>query len=342
MIGNVYQAPIKMKDLNPAEANRTTEQTANLNTSVNKFKVYGNLPASVTIDDKKQFTNFTITLDAEDDGSTGLKKVDGAQKYTLGKDGGSIAYAPYGLYYYGFAGDGTNKIKVGDTKEAMAPIETNTAIGSKKYVALEGVDYAVGVLAAAVFNGDKSTNYISTQPNGENPTSPVTDTDVQISGIVINGQSKTLDQDFTLNTSETVSVYEEVADGKGAFSESPLSQTDAKNGNLYVVVAATGTTDNVGSTVTGNLEFTLAKGKYIKTANGVIGNADNPVKFYLPFTLKTADGKAVFMKDYSTILNATVKSWGLASDKPEKVTDATIAVTVDMTWKEGITYDETI
>lgn len=61
MIDAVYQAPIKMNDLDPKNSNRTTEQTANLNTSINKFKVYGNLPASVTIDDKKQFTDFTIT-----------------------------------------------------------------------------------------------------------------------------------------------------------------------------------------------------------------------------------------------------------------------------------------
>lgn len=279
-------------------------------------------------------------MDAEDNGTTGLKKVDGATKYTLGKDGSIIAYAPYGLYYYGFAGNGANQIKVGDTKENVSGISVGTAIGTNKYVALEGVDYAVGVLAAAVINGDATTNYVSTQADGESPSAPVSSTNVEISGIIINGQSKTLDQDFTLNTAETVSVYEEVANGKEAFSEATMSYGNASNGNLYVVVAATGTTEAVGETVTGNLEFTLKAGNYIKTANnGVIGNADNDVKFYLPFTLKTEQGKAVFMKDYSTILNATVKSWGMISDKPVEVTDATIGVTVDMEWQEGIVYN---
>lgn len=328
MIGDAYQNPVLMEDLTPSGTSATKTVVAPLNSNVNAFKVYGNVAeqSPKIFDPNKIFAGFTVS--AKEYGS---------------KINTKTVFDPHALYYYGYAKAGESTIFVGDAQNPSDALETGETIGKNKYVTVKGVNYAVGVLAAAIFNGDDATNYISTNTNGESPNEAVSNDNVDITGIIIDGQYKTLDQDFKKVGEDIVSVYEEVATGKEDFATSKLKFDDEKNtagGNFYVVVTETGSTTAVGTTnVTGNIEFTLAANKYIKTDNGTVIGGTSPTKFYLPFVLKPTTEKAVFMKDYSTLFNATVKDWGLISDKPVEITDVNLAVEIDVEWQKGIVYD---
>lgn len=330
MIKDAYQNPILMGQLTPSGTTATKSVQAPLNSNVNAFKVYGNVAEQEPkiFDPNKIFAGFSVSAVAR-----------------LDKINGQTVYDPHGLYYYGYAKAGDNNILVGNSVSPNTPLEKEATIGKNSYVTVKGVNYAVGVLAAAIFNGDASELYVSSNPDGTSPSEAVKGGDegnIDITGIIIDGQYKTLDQDFEKKGEDIVSVYEEVATGKEDFAASKLQFTEVKNtngGNFYVVVTETGSTTAVGGNVTGNIEFTLAAGKYIKTNAGTVIGGAEPTKFYLPFVLKPTTDKAVFMKDYTTLFNATVKDWGLISDKPVEITDVNLAVEIDVQWNQGIVYD---
>lgn len=320
MIGEAYQNPIIMGDLDPNSlTDKTIKKTASLNSNINYFKVYGNVDAGKFNADKI-FTGFEL------------------EATSAGQKGEVNVYNPHGLYYYGYAGTAENQIQVGAEEGSYSPLTAGKPISTNKYIKLQDVNYAVGVLAAAVLNGDATTECVFDAPS-EGNAEAVSKTNVTVSGIIINGQKLKLDEDFEAVGGDVVSVYEEATNGDFVTSDNKLSADKKTTGNIYCVVTETGTTVAPGQAVTGNIEFELAAGKYLQLADGSrIGGAD-ATKFYLAFSLQPESAKAVFMKDYSTFFNATVKNWGLASDKPIEVTDANIAVTVDMDWHTGIIYD---
>lgn len=341
MIDEAYLNPIKMGDLSEFSSNKgTIKKNAFLNTKVNKFKVYGNIEnvdnkneSTVPFDENRFFSGFTITL----------PEVESQDKPHA--DENAKFYKPHGLYYYGYAGVSGNQIKTGEAEGSLTDLAVGNAIGSTKFIKLGGVNYAVGVLATAVFNGDANNAciYDNQQASGNGAVINASESgkNVSITGIIINGQKQTLNEDFVQpkekGTQTLVSIFEKAA--KADFPSEALSFTNKANGNFYVLVTETGTTAAVGEGVTGNIEFTLEANKYLKTNSGAVIGGASKTKFYLPFALKPSENKAVFMKDYITLFNAKVKNWGLASDKPVEITDANIAVEVDTEWQEGIVYD---
>lgn len=339
MIGNALQNPISMGTLNPSDNNRQVEKKTTLNSRVDGFKVYGNVtPDGGNFSEATVAQDFTVTV-GRAAGSNGDLEINNVPMYN-----------PHGLYYYGVAKVGaqvaddpvgTGNIYVGESSTSTSVLTTGS-IGENTYVKVDGVDYAVGVLAAAILNGDQTTPVFSSNSDESVIADDYAYKYISVSGIIINNQKLKLNQDFAPVEGNVGAIYEEVATGKGAFATSTLSNGSAANGNLYVVVTETAADENVSA----NIEFTLAAGKYIKIGdNQFIGNADKDTKFYLPVSLKPeTDGakRAVFMKDYSTILNATVKNWGLASETPVEVTDVNLAVEIDMNWRAGIVYNQDI
>lgn len=347
MIGDTRQNPISMGTLSPGtDKTKSVEKKTTLNSRVDGFKIYGN----VTPDEGFSFNesavaqNFTVTVGRAKAGEQDLE-INNVPMYN-----------PHGLYYYGVAKAGTQvaddpvgkgNIYVGAAANPSTVLGTGETIGENTYVKVDGVDYAVGVLAAAILNGDKTTPVFSSNSDESVIADDYAYNHISVSGIIINNQKLKLDQDFKhvggeSGTENVGAIYEEVATGKGAFATSTLSNGSAANGNLYVVVTETAANENVSA----NIEFTLAQGYYIKVGdNQYIGSADSDTKFYLPVSLKpetTGLNRTVFMKDYSTILNATVKNWGLASKTPVEVTDVNLAVEIDLNWRSGIVYDQDI
>lgn len=381
MVGDVYQTPIILGNFTPADQNKTTTKVVALNSNVNKFKVYGNIEnvsregetgAVAAFDESKIFKNFTISVP-----EVSAENKPNSETNTY--------YQPHGLYYYAFAGEGNNKIQTGSSSTDLKEVDAGTAIGKDtKYIKLSNVHYAVGVLATAVFNASEENVIIS---NGQTEANAVvSDENVKFKGIIINKQSKTLNQDFVQSGTELVSIYDaslNTASGEQEpkqgfdgtkfqpknesqkFTNISQSANNQDKANIYTIVAATGSSSNkqiteeddikavIGEIITGNLEFELQQGYKLKLSNSTtIDATDAAKKFYMAFRLQperkenNPDGsysyRAVFMKDHMTFFNAKVKNWGLASETPIDITDATIGVEVDLSWNEGIVYDEEI
>lgn len=302
--------------------NATTEpKKAQLNTGVNSFKVYGNL--SDTQKAKVQ-DSYSLT-----DGDFALAET---AEITVPDQ---TFYAPHTqLYYFKNATQFYTATEGANWAGATYGGLTNSVVGAK-YIKIDDVNYAVGVLIAAVLNGDADNACFYTNAQGTEGATNAERAGVTVSGIVVAGQ-----KDFTVDfetTGEAKNVYE-TAD-KGAFVETAnkvgTGKTEAnKAANLYMI-ASPSATDNVNV----NIEFNLPQGYFLKKTDGtVIGSADQATKLYLGLQL-TPQTNNVFVADFITYLNATVKNWGLASDKPVEVTDAEIGVEFDVDWEEGNLYD---
>lgn len=329
-IAGVPQNPISMGSLDPNDKSaQSVEKKTTLNSRVDGFKIYGNVTpdAGFTFNENAVAQNFTVTV-------AKAKDINGVPVYN-----------PHGLYYYGVAnvgeqqvGDpvGLGNIYVG-ANSGSTTVLTTGSIEKNAYVKIDGVDYAVGVLAAAILNGDESTPVYSSNDGTDTEDGKAFD-NITVSGIIINNQKLKLDQDFKPVDGNVGAIYETATASAFVTKGNEIGKQNTGNGNLYVVVTETGTEENVSA----NIEFTLAANKYIKVGNGKYIGGKTETKFYLPVSLKPEDSKAVFMKDYSTFLNATVKNWGMASETPVEVTDVNLAVEIDLNWREGITYNQDI
>lgn len=332
MVGSAPQTPVLWDNI--ANTGSSDVKTVDLLSSVNGFKVYGNLETTVQYAAIKQAKPNDMKLTDE--------------MFALKSDGAPMintvqCYKPHTqLYYYRnvkagefwTANNGASWAEASDWSKAQN-------IGSAKYVKVDNINYAVGVLAAAVMNGDGENKcfYSSEEDaNGEGTSAMTAATaGVTVSAVLVEGQ-----KDFTVDfatTGAAKTIYV-AADKSGAFSSTKINSTSdaAANGNVFSVVSPTAN----GEAVNVNIEFNLPAGAFLKTTTGkVIGSADNATKFYLGLKM-TKDEKhtnEVFAADFVTILNATVKNWGIASETPVEVTDAQIGVVFDVEWEEGNIYE---
>lgn len=327
MIGNAYQNPILFGKLTPSDA-KVKKQTRTMSQAVSRFKVYGNVcdgyVTPATLSESSVFTGLTFTAPTWESGAP----ADG----TYSK--------PHELYYYydtnttGFSASKT----AWDTTEPTDWATGVKLLGDNKSVKITPVNYAVGVLAAAIQNGDVTTDFFTNEDCTEGQ-AKFDNTKITVSGITIAGQTQSFNADFA--PSGTVNVYETAAVGTIATDDSKkVSNTARGNGNIYSVVAPT-----AAETVTLNIEFTVASDVYFKLANGTtVGNGQ---KLYLPVVLDkklatkpVAEGATgIFQADKATFLNAKVMQWGLASTTPVQTTDVTIGVEFDVEWGEGLSFD---
>lgn len=347
MIGETPTTSIKFgaitNDKTTADNNKVQRS---LQSTVNRFLVYGNMPASIYSKLSETTTpnlgdiNFTLTQGTTAQLNIGGSPVD--------------VYAPHGLYYYrdtevAAPGDGkqagfyksnaewTSSMSWGD----LVTISNNGAIGAAKSIKIPDVRYAVGVLATAVFQND-NTNAVFYKDNSY--TSGFTFTGfesapVKVSGIVIYDQAQTLDYKFAASGS-VVPVYDQNEQKSGAFgtlNQDELSSTKKNTANFYTVVAPTAAGKGIGISI----EFTVAEGAYMKVGEQTYAPGS---KFYMQATLSPAPSttgtpNSVFSAATSTMLNATVTDWGKATQNPEKPTDANVGIEFDASWIQGVVYD---
>lgn len=317
MIQNAYQNPILFGDFTPKATGKLTKKATTLSQSVSRFKVFGNVPASCfgSLSETSVFTSAAIKAEAAVDAPTP----------------GTYSQ-PHGLYYYydtesnGFSASAQEWPSTGEPTDW----QTVTALGANKSVKITPVNYAVGVLAAAVLNGDAAEVFKEGEvmKSFDNcTTNPVT-----VSGLIVYGQTESFDADF--KASGSVNVYETA--NVSAIGDATVDNDNRGNGNIYCVVAPT-TADRVSL----NIEFEVAAGYSLTLANGDEVAAGD--KFYLPVVLNkalaTSGSGNVFEADKATFLNATVKNWGLASETPVQTTDVTVGVEFDVTWGAGLVFN---
>lgn len=325
MIGDAYQNPILFGNFTPTADAKVKKQTRTMSQAVTRFKVFGNVcngyVTPATLSETTVFTGLTFT----------------APTWTEGAPAGGATYSkPHELYYYYDTKDNGFYASTDAWADAEPTWTPNVkAIGEYKSVKVSPVNYAVGVLAAAIQNGDVTTAfYKNAACEGESNT--FDGSQIAVSGITIAGQTQSFDADF--KPSETVvNVYETAV--KDAKVEATKVTNDSRaTGDIYSVVAPT-----TAGTVTLNIEFTVAEGVWFKLASGkAVGNG---AKLYLPVVLNkdlaTSTGSAtnIFEADKATFLNAKVMQWGLASETPVETTDVTIGVVFDVEWGEGLTFN---
>ena len=319
MVGNAYQTPIVFETI----SNGSDKKVKTLPQTVNRFRVYGNA-TECTADETKVFTKEHLKFEV------GSATEINSENF----------YAPHGLYYYrDTQNDGYKAANNTSWDDVFWTSVTPNSdpIGTNNCVKIDGVKYAVGVLAAAVKNGDTTTEFYGTDPSTGLPLgSTWQEGDIEISGILIYDQAKSFDDSFTASGDE-VNVYEEVANGKAAINDlNAVNENSRGTGNIYCVVSPT-----VANTVSLNIEFKANKYFYLADGTTLIKPND---KIYLPVVLDkelaTNKGAAeIFEAAKATFLNATVKNWGLASKTPIESTDVTIGVEFDASWAAGLNFN---
>lgn len=321
MVNDVAQNVIALGTYEAGSVATHYKQASILQT-VNKFRVYGNLPG--TFADNAAFTFPSLAQAAAGTGDL------------------ASCVKPHGLYYYAEAGNtGTNKFEVGtgtswENVANWAPITDGEAVGTNTYIKVGGVKYAVGVLAVGVLDGSDKAKEIFKDENGTYSINTVGVAEpFVVDGIVVEDQPKDFNATFG-ETGGNVMVYEtadaaELLDGKLAFGEG----NKVANANVYCVVAPE---DKANIKV--NIRFQNKSGKTLVLNSGEEVAADG--YFYLWATLRSTTDNDIFAAATSTLLNATVQDWGRGTTTIVETTDVAIGLVIDTAWAKGIAFDENI
>ena len=237
--------------------------------------------------------------------------------------------------------NGTNSWEtiLADYENDNATVTSNTrSIAIKRQV-----QYAVGRLDVTVkANGDNLTD------NSVNNTFAVTGTSFPVKGIVVSNQRR-VDYKFTPDTTDVYTIYDQTVEGTPYLKSSASSVFHSL---ALPTKIAVGDEDN-DAIVKVAVEFENNSDKAIVGKDG----KQIPVggRFYLIATLNPAsnttqhiDGiasndliKQVFLSDHTTYVNLTVKNLTNAYNTLPDLTVPRLemGVSVDLTWKDGITFN---
>lgn len=324
-VGDVAQNIITMPTFTASTTAETYYKTATLAQSVNKFRVYGNLPG--TFADNGAFVFPDLTRPNADAPMNAF-------------------YKPYDLYYYTEAGTSGNIVQVAAAGPWESASWTNmtSTIGENTMVKIGGVKYAVGVLAAAVIDGvtgENASKLIFASAKGQDATESWdqvrASNPFEVAGIVVEGQPLKMDETFAQNEDEDdIQVFESAT--KTALSADKIKfdgENKVANANVYCVVAP-----EDGQSIIVNFVFKNVSNKVLKLNNG--GEVGNGEYFYLYATLRPEADKDIFAAATSTLLNATVQDWGRATTSIVETTDVEIGLVIETEWAQGISFDENI
>lgn len=320
MVDGAYLNPIILNDIESGSVTSAkTYKQVRLQQNINAFRVYGN------VDYKGSEANVFVM--------PSLTPADASAKLAGCHD-------PYGLYYYTEAvasnNPEDNRFLVGTGKapgdwESTATTPATESLGNNNRVRINGVKYAVGVLAVGVrvdLTEDKAIFDGKTyaQISADNP--------ITLSAITVSGQPADLDATFAEIEGTDLKVYEEAANQELGKTIS-YSGGKVEGANVYCVVAP----ENDES-VTVNFEFVNTTGVAFTNNAGVeIKPGD---KFYLATVVRKDAKNKVFEAAKTTLLNVAVKDWGKVTDKPIETTDAEIGVVIDTSWAQGMVFDQDI
>lgn len=345
MENDIAQKPTKLNDLNGGELKTSTATKFAINQTTNRFLVYANagaLPLDANFD---LATEFVANEPAADEMSEFVK--------------------PHPVYLFADAKEENNNLDVMHSESpwtaqgAWESYASGMIFGGeadqKNHIKIKNVTYQVGTLAAALFHGDyaaKETKIKLGDTEAVQLTEELVAANIELMGITVQDQSKTLDYKFDAtgdvcniyepmdngNAAKTIKAYAEYENGKMTFNDA------ATKANTFVVVTSSNKETIVNfvfkNTSNGNIQFTNNDGSNstsVIPAGGL---------FYIAATLKPgnhANNKSfMFAKGYTTMLNAMITNWDKATSEPQTAVDVEVGIEVDLTWKEGITFNEEI
>lgn len=319
----------------------THYRTATILQTTDEFRVYGNMPEA-----------WYNAMDTNAVFSIAASYLTIAESVETNKPTVGTYYAPHPLYYYVDALGSTNGFQVaqsstpGDWENPTGGYQNPVAgvVGDNNRVKIKGVNYAVGALVAGVRAAltteaaDKDMFYSNKEDDSDacswNELAANGGTQqMDITGVVIAGQTKTFTETFTRSGSEVVPVY--------AAAVSTIMQTGAlsfdgetgkvKNANVYSTVAP-----EDGQTVLLNFQFQNKTQKYFKTNDGVEIAPDG--YFYLQASISKTD-KDIFAADFTTLVNGKVTDWGKSSSTVVESTEVEIGIEIDTDWQQGTVYE---
>lgn len=225
---------------------------------------------------------------------------------------------------------------------------TNTAVAkTTRTVGLKDpVQYSVAVLKSTVRCKEATLEDNAKDAGGfkANQSITVNDNSFPVTGILIGGQPASVDWKYEPASSETFenTIYDNVMNGSPMYAKYASEVPKVGNYTLVFDNKKTGAENSVYVTI----ELTNKSGQAFYGKDGII---QKDTKFYLVGQLnpnkeglsKPAGVNRVFMQDYVTTANFNIKDLKSAYNCiPDlRTSGINVGLAVDLSWKEGITFD---
>lgn len=225
---------------------------------------------------------------------------------------------------------------------------TNTAVAkTTRTVGLKDpVQYSVAVLKSTVRCKEATLEDNAKDAGGfkANQSITVNDNSFPVTGILIGGQPASVDWKYEPASSETFenTIYDNVMNGSPMYAKYASEVPKVGNYTLVFDNKKTGAENSVYVTI----ELTNKSGQAFYGKDGII---QKDTKFYLVGILnpnkeglsKPAGVNRVFVQDYVTTANFKIKDLKSAYNCiPDlRTSGINVGLAVDLSWKEGITFD---
>ena len=324
MLGNIAQGTKK-----------TTYVEAVIPQATDAFLVYGNLPAALSTTNVFAMPSLKPAL------STDNKDEATQQEF----------FAPHALYYYAHAvasdaaGDNKFQVAMGTTAgdwETIQRWQEAAEVGTNNRVKIEEVRYAVGLLAAGVYDkvsGDELTENIFSADGSTATMSWETvkgeSKAMTLTGVAVEGQTADFNYDFSPKGAEEITVFgAAVNTTMRSAGDLVFAGTDGKvNGaNIYCIAAV-----EDADAVVLNFQFQNTTGYYLHCNDKTVVAPDG--YFYLATTLSKGNSQKVFDMFTTTLVNAGVTDWGKATGSPVETVKAEVGIEINTQWQQGLKYD---
>lgn len=337
MKDNVTQKPVQLADLTTGTGS-PEPTTLTVNAETNRFLVYANLRKTI-VNGANFDTRTTFGIDINDD----------TQKSDL-----TGYYKPHKVYLFADANKNfkvaynENWSNVTDWSDYTEGTQLGSEAGQMNCIKIENVTYAVGTLAAAVYHGNYTDKkvYVGEDTEGVDLSVDWLTQNVVFVGITVDKQYPEFNYLFA-PTGNFISIFETVSGSSAEIKDNESEKMSFANAatvaNTFIPVAPFDGGDVVVNVVCRNNNANPIVFGGDGTQSTKIGAGE---RFYLAAKLSpgTIDGSKsfVFEKGYTTLLNATITNWEKATTTPQTSVDVQIGIEVDLTWKEGVVYDEEI
>ena len=348
--GGQYQVPISFGTVTGTSKQSAVVETS-LQTTVNEFLVYGNVPTSVTNAGVGAFGGFDYSVAATNPDDTNFKNngiseaVCGPLALVYGADATKFAISTNATSENFWTAEG------GATWVANQTVITSDTKGIK----ITGVTYKVGVMASKIF---ENTQYVANDvPFGalaegedvalseQNWVEQICN-NMKLTGIFVEGQNSTINDKFvwsnptwlldTPHTATTATRNTDAWEDNAAKIKTETVETGTgvkvDNADFYTVVAP----DDADGIVV-SFQFQNNTGRVLTLDDG--NTVANGAYAYYSVKLNQKDSKDIFAAATTTVLNARITDWGKGTVVPPTTTDVVIGVEFDVAWAAGLSYD---